>query len=242
MSTAVGYLRVSTEEQGQRGLSPDAQRFLIREACAARDLPLPLPPFSDEESGSVAASERPGLTAALAELDAGRADTLVVVRLDRLSRDALDALEVCSRYFQPTKRTPARFRLVSLREMVDTTTAAGRKSLRDYFSQAQYEREVIAERTSEALQALQRSGVHVGAVPFGWRRVDRRLVRDDAEQSILELVRGWVGEGGSASSVAAELNARGVLTARGGQWSERQVRRVLERLRASSPPAPASPG
>ena len=136
----IGYARVSTVDQ-------DLDRQL-RELGAAGCVQT----FTDVESGAV--SERPGLAKALAALVAG--DTLVVTRLDRAGRSARGLLELANELQE------REVHLRSLREMVDTSTAHGRLFFTLTSAFAEFEREVIIERTRSGQAAARARGVRFG--------------------------------------------------------------------------------
>jgi DNA invertase Pin-like site-specific DNA recombinase len=114
---AVGYIRVSTAEQGESGAGLEAQRRAIKAACKARGWTLVT--IHEDHASSGKSMNRNGVQAALASVDSHQADVLVVARLDRLSRSLVDfaALMVRSR-----KKD---WGLVALDLGVDTTTPAG---------------------------------------------------------------------------------------------------------------------
>ena len=134
-----------------------------------------------------------------------------------------------------------RFSLFSVAEQVDPRTAAGRLVLNILTTIGQWEREVIGERTAEALQHMMTAeGARLGGEALGWTRVEdldehgrRRWVeaKDEAEtvQRILELHR----EGDSFSGIARKLEAEGHRTKRGGRWTHKQVGRVIRRAQAA---------
>jgi len=139
----IGYARVSTGEQ-----TLAAQKDALRAAGCVEI-------FSDVASG--AKTDRTGLEAALASL--GDGDTLVVARLDRLGRSMPHLVAT-------VHELAARgVGFKSLAESIDTTSAAGRLVLHIFASLADFERDLIRERTREALAAKKRRGEHVGRRP-----------------------------------------------------------------------------
>ena len=116
MSTVIGYVRVSTTEQAERGISLDAQRAKIEAYCSLHDLVLVGIEVDAGLSGSTL--NRPGLTRALEALRKGTAQGLVVLKMDRLSRSVVDLATLVERYFARGKRA-----LHSVTESVDTSTA-----------------------------------------------------------------------------------------------------------------------
>ncbi|HEY6327521.1 MAG TPA: recombinase family protein [Candidatus Cybelea sp.] len=139
----IGYARVSTGDQ-----TLDAQKDALQAAGCAQI-------FSDVASG--ASIDRTGLEAAITALRAG--DTLVVARLDRLGRSMPHLVATVHELAD----RGVGFR--SLAESIDTTSAAGRLVLHIFASLADFERELIRERTREALAAKKRRGEHVGRRP-----------------------------------------------------------------------------
>jgi DNA invertase Pin-like site-specific DNA recombinase len=139
----LGYARVSTGEQ-----TLDAQKDALRAAGCVEI-------FSDVASG--AKTDRTGLETALGALQPG--DTLVVARLDRLGRSMPHLVATV----HELAARGVGFR--SLAESIDTTSAAGRLVLHIFASLADFERELIRERTREALAAKKRRGEPVGRRP-----------------------------------------------------------------------------
>jgi site-specific DNA recombinase len=230
----VGYARVSTEDQAREGVSLAAQRAKIAAYAAALDLEL----VAVREDAGVSAStlDRPALRAALEDLDAGRADALLVAKLDRLTRSVRDLGTLLEDYFSK------RFALLSIADSVDTRTAGGRLVLHVLASVSQWEREAIGERTSDALQHLRRNGVRLGGEALGWHRLadeDRdghKIVEVDAREGatvrrIVELRR----SGASLRAICASLAAEGRATKRGGRWAPATIAKVLARAAATEP-------
>ncbi len=165
----IGYARVSTDDQNL-----DAQTDALTAAGAERI-------FSDKISG--AKRDRPELGALLDQLRPG--DVVVVAKYDRLARSLRDLLDLV----EAIKDRGAGFR--SLAEDIDTTTPAGRLVFHVFASIAQFERERIAERTKEGLQAAKARG-RVGGRPPALspaQKVEVRRMRDDEQRAISEIAR-----------------------------------------------------
>jgi DNA invertase Pin-like site-specific DNA recombinase len=151
---AIGYIRVSTREQGDSGLGLDAQRATIEADAIRRGWP---PVCLIIDSGySGASTDRPGVAQALAMLEAGQADALVVAKLDRLSRSVGDFAGL----MDLARRQG--WALIALDLGVDTTTPAGEMMANVMASFAQFERRVIAQRTKDALAQAKARGVRLG--------------------------------------------------------------------------------
>lgn len=215
---AITYTRVSTDEQADTGNGLDAQRATLTAALAHRSWEL-VAALADEGL-SAKNLNRPALTDALARLDAGEADALVVAKLDRLSRSVLDFAAI-------TERARRRgWAVVALDVDVDMTTPTGELVANITSSVAQWERRIIGARTSEAMQAMKARGVRLG------RPVE---LADDVRQRIADERA----TGDSLRVIADRLNARDVPTARGGRWHASTVRHVLESLALDAEAQPA---
>lgn len=165
----IGYARVSTDDQNL-----DAQTDALTAAGAERI-------FADKISGSK--RERPELAAMLDQLRPG--DVVVVAKYDRLARSLRDLLDLV----EAIKDRGAGFR--SLAEDIDTTTPAGRLVFHVFASIAQFERERIAERTKEGLQAAKARGRIGGRPPAltAAQKAEVRRMRDDEQRAISEIAR-----------------------------------------------------
>jgi DNA invertase Pin-like site-specific DNA recombinase len=224
MTRTVAYLRVSTDKQADHGVSLDAQRAKVEAYASLYDLDLVA--VLVDAGASAKTLDRPELVRALSMLDAGEADALLVVKLDRLTRSVVDLGTLVDRYFA-RQDGPA---LLSVSEQIDTRSAAGRLVLNVLASVSQWEREATGERTAAAMRHKQAAGEYTGGrVPYGWT-LDAdgvRLVPNDAEQSVIREARELRAAGLSLRKVGAELAARGFLPRSGSRWAATQVKRLL---------------
>jgi len=222
----IGYLRVSTEEQAVDGVSLAAQRQKVTAYAALYELELVEIIEDAGESGK--SLVRPGLTRALGLIRAGKADGLLIAKLDRLSRSVADWNTLIDGYFGER----AEKSLFSVADSIDTRTAAGRLVLNVLMSVAQWERETIGERTSAALQYKRSCGELVGAVPFGYDLGPGgvKLVENHAEQRVLAMIKDLRRGGMSLRRIAAELSSRNVPTKEGKRnWTHSTIQRILNR-------------
>lgn len=222
----VGYIRVSTEEQSSTGVSLQAQRERLDAYVSLYDGVL-IDVVADA-GVSAKTLRRPGLAHALAVLDRGQADGLVVAKLDRLTRSVRDLGELLDRYFCEGKAA-----LLSVGEQIDTRSAGGRLVLHVLASVAQWEREAVGERTRAALDHLKQQGVRLGGTPFGLRRVesgDGTVLNDaDDEQAVIDEMVALRNEGLTLREIAAHLTQAGHRTKRGRRWHASTVRGILRR-------------
>ncbi len=200
---------MSTDEQAESGNGLEAQATTVARAVEQRRWNL-VATFTDEgrSGGNL---RRPALTEALDRLDRGEADALVVSKLDRLSRSVADFAAL-------TERAKRRgWKVVTLDIDVDTTTPTGEMVANITSAVAQWERRIIAARTSEAMQAMKARGVRLG----------RPVELPDAIRNRIAAART---RGQSFRAIADALNAEAVPTARGGRWHASTVRAVLDSL------------
>ena len=227
--TAIGYVRVSTFEQASEGVSLDAQRDRLRLYCKTNGIKL-IDIVADEGiSGSTL--ERPGLQSALRMLKRGRANTLLVAKLDRLSRSVRDICMLIDDYF-----SDERYHLLSVCGMVNTHNAAGRMLLLNLANYNQFEREMISERTRESMQHMKAQGVKLGSAPYGYEyanQVDdkrRRILAPLAsEQQSIAKMAALHSAGVKFAEIARRLNTDQIPTRQGGQWCGRVVSVILQR-------------
>jgi DNA invertase Pin-like site-specific DNA recombinase len=220
---AVGYIRVSTDKQVDHGCSLDAQQVKLE--AYARLYDLDLVAVVIDAGVSAKTLERPGLQRALGMLRKGEASALLVAKLDRLTRSVKDLGILVERYFASDKIT-----LLSVADNIDTRTAAGRLVLNVLGSVAQWERETIGERTTEAMAHKraqhERTSLHA---PYGFAVAadGKTLLPDAAEQSLLAAIREARARGLSQRAVVAELARKGFTTRKGTALSLMQVQRIM---------------
>lgn len=204
----LGYVRVSTEEQGDSGAGLEAQRRAIIAECERRGWTLV--DVIEDAGYSAKDLRRPGIRLALDELAARRAGALVVAKLDRLSRSMLDFAAL----MDAAQRQG--WALVALDLGVDTSTPSGEMMANVLATFAQFERRLISERTRAALAVKRSQGVRLGRKPALDPKVRARIRR------LRSL--GW-----SFAKIADKLNAEGVPTAHGGtQWHPSSVRAAAQ--------------
>jgi site-specific DNA recombinase len=214
-TAAIGYVRVST---GKQELSLEAQTEKLRAMSVVKDANF-LEIIEDSESAKTL--DRPGMDRLRALVNAGRVQVVIIAKLDRLTRSVRD-LDVLLQEF---KRHGVA--LVSLAESLDTETASGRMVLNMLTTIAQWEREVIGERTATVLQHKRAHGKVYNHVPYGYRREGGDLVAVPAEQAVIADIRRSNEAGASLREIAGDLNREGVPTKQGRAWQAQTVKDVL---------------
>ena len=220
MTRTIIYTRVSTADQADRGVSLEAQEAKARAYAAVYELDV-VEVITDAGS-SAKTLDRPGLQRALTLLKAGKADALLVVKLDRLTRSVKDLGALIEGPF-------AKAALLSVAEQIDTRSAAGRLVLNILGAVSQWEREAIGERTSAAMQHKKTQGERVGAVPYGYALADdgKALVPLSAEQAVIAEARVLRAAGMTLRAVASELTAIGKLARNGKPFEAAQIARMV---------------
>ena len=223
MNKAIGYVRVSTEGQATEGVSLEAQRAKIAAWCAVNDYEL-VAIFEDAGLSGARMDRREGLRMALQA--AGKGVALVTYSISRLARSTRDMLTIADQL----ERKGAD--LVSLTEKIDTTTAAGKMVFRLLSVMAEFERDLIAERTKGALAHKKATGQVYAPTPFGFEAIEGRLVEVKREAAIVADILRMRESGSSLAAIADDLNARGIEGKRGGRWFPSTVRYLVARQAA----------
>lgn len=226
MTKAVAYYRVSTAKQGASGLGLAAQQAAVEALCKARGWEIVAPPFQEVESGK--RNDRPELEKAIERCRLTGA-TLVIAKLDRLSRNAafLLTLRDSGVAFVAADMPDANSLTVGIMALV-----------------AQQEREAISERTKAALAAAKARGQRLGN-PNGAAALRRagkgtaaaveaaRRKADVHAERLRPIVAKLQADGvTSLGALASALNADGMRTPRGARWHTSSVRNLLARLQA----------
>ncbi len=223
MKQAVGYIRVSTERQADEGVSLEAQKGKIAAWCAANDYEL-VTVFVDAGISGKSRKNRQGLQDALAATKKNMA--LVVYSFSRLARSSRDLLNISGELMD--KKAD----LVSLSEKVDTTSASGKLFFTIMAGMAEFERDVISERTTMALAHKKASGEKYAPVPFGYSEIEGRLVAVESEALVVAEIMSQRDAGKTLVQIADGLNGRGIEGKRGGKWHASTVRYLIQRQAA----------
>ncbi|MBI5535580.1 MAG: recombinase family protein [Deltaproteobacteria bacterium] len=219
----VCYCRVSTTKQVEEGVSLEAQRAKLEAYASLYDLQIV--ECIVDAGVSAKTLDRPGLARALDLLRTGKADALLVVKLDRLTRSVRDLGELIETHFAPGKSA-----LLSVSENIDTRSAGGRLVLNVLASVSQWEREAIGERTSAAMQHMRSEGQFTGGrAPYGHRVSEdgSTLEADEAEQAVITTVREAKERGLSIRDIVRELAAVGIVGRTGKPLAITQVGNIL---------------
>jgi site-specific DNA recombinase len=159
----------------------------------------------DDGGFSGATMDRPALQRLLADIAAGRVDTIVVYKIDRLTRSLADFAKIV----EMLDARGASF--VSVTQQFNTTTSMGRLTLNILLSFAQFEREVIGERIRDKIAASKKKGMWMGGIPpLGYRAQDGKLLVIESEAAIVRAIFRRYAALGSVRLLKDELEARGI--------------------------------
>jgi site-specific DNA recombinase len=222
---AVGYVRVSTQDQALEGFSLRAQQRRIAAYCAAQGWDL-VEVFADE-GVSGGTTDRPAFLGMLGRVMDERIDKVVFLKLDRLGRCAWRMGEV-------RDRLEARgVGLVSITEQLDTSTSVGRLFWSLLAAFAEFERDVIRERAAtgleekaRSLQAAEAQGWVSGRPPYGYRSFGKALAPDPDESVVVKFIFRLAEKGAKNSTIARRLAEEGVPSPGGRVWTRQAVRRI----------------
>jgi site-specific DNA recombinase len=209
-----GYGRVSTDEQAREGLSLVHQEKQIRRYCELYGLDLVR--IVIDPGVSAKTLEREGLSSVLDDLRQGRADGVVILKLDRLTRQLRDWSDLIDEFFSERGGR----RLFSVNDSIDTRTPSGRMVLNMIMTVAQWEREEIAYRTSNALQGKISRGERCGRVRFGYKLAPdgKTLLPYPKEQRAIASMRSWRDQGMTYREMVARRAKVDRLVMPGGQF------------------------
>lgn len=202
------YTRKSTEEGLDRELNSLAAQ---RDTCSAYIRSqrhkgwVELPEHYDDGGWSGANLARPALQRLLSDIEAGRVDVVVIYKIDRLSRSLLDFV----RLLDTLERYGVAF--VSITQAFDTSDSMGRLILNVLLTFAQFERELLSDRLRDKFAALRRRGKFIGGnTPFGYDKIDKKLVVFEPEARIVRDIYDRYPEAISGNQLLQQLRAEGI--------------------------------
>lgn len=214
------YLRVSTDEQAEKGNSLTEQRERLE--AYAKVMGWDTPIFYIDDGYSAGSLKRPNLQKLLKDVEHKKVSVIITTKLDRLSRNLLDLLQLIK--FMESNDC----NYVSATESFDTSTAAGRMVLHLLGVFAEFERGRTSERVKDNMSSLARNTDKALSGPcFGFDIVDGKYILNEKEAKYgLRMVE-MAENGYGTRSIAQWLNSMGITTKRGKEWDSTSVRRLL---------------
>ncbi len=219
MTRAAIYIRVSTEEQAEEGYSLEAQKDRLIAYCEAQGWDV-ADIYVDAGHTGRNVRNRDGYKRMMAERD--KWDNILVLKMDRIHRNSKNFMIM----MEDLEKWDKKF--TSMQEELDTSTSIGRFVVDMIQRIAQLESEQIGERTYMGMaQKAETGGILGFNPPFGYGIEDNDLtVKSDEATVVREMFRSYR-SGLSMNDIAQSLNARGVFTRRGAQWTLYSVRQIL---------------
>ena len=227
---AIGYTRCSTNEQADSGLGLEAQAERIKAYCTMRGSEL-LDLITDAGvSGGKPSASRDGGQRLLTTIRDRKADAVVMLKLDRMFRNAGDCLTTVEKW----EKAGVALHVVDLGgNAIDTTSAAGRFMLVVLAGAAEMERNLTRERTRSAMAVKRANGQRIGSVPYGFdlSADGATLIPNRPEQAVIADIRAMRSVGIKLEKIAAALSDRRIPTKTGisDRWTHQAVARILKR-------------
>jgi DNA invertase Pin-like site-specific DNA recombinase len=223
--SAVIYIRVSTADQAEHGVSLNAQQERLSAYAVACGLDVVAVVREEGISGTVPLADRPEGSRVAEMVSSGKVRHVIALKLDRLFRSAVDALSVTAQW----DKTGIALHLVDMGgTSLNTGSAMGRMLLTMMAGFAQFERDLTAERTTAALAHKKANGAAYSPTPFGKTREGDALLDNEEERGTIDRIRAWREEGFSLRWIASRLNEEGVSTKQGRIWHASTIRYILK--------------
>lgn len=222
---AIGYGRVSSYCQ-LKGTSLSEQKRAIELYAQRDDVELVDLVIDGNVKGEIPLEHRPCGRAIVDAINAGKVDVVVVTKIDRAFRSTSDCLINAERW----EKLGVFLVILDYGGMlIDTRTPAGKFFLVMMAGAAEFEKNMIKERTASGRAARKAEGKSIGGVPFGFTKTDDNiLIPNEDEQNVISTVKAMKAEGISARQIANHLNNRGIMSKKGKIWQATQVIRILE--------------
>jgi DNA invertase Pin-like site-specific DNA recombinase len=228
-TNAVLYLRVSTQEQSMEGHSLPMQEARLRSYCAMRGLTIVDMLIDAGVSGGIALEEREGGQSMLALVKAGAVSHIVALKLDRLFRSCVDCLQTTEHW----EKKGLALHLVDIGgQAVDSSSAMGRFFLTMMAGAAELEKNLIGERTAQALQHKRAQGERVGTVAYGKTLAADGIHLEDnpAEQDVIATAQIYAQHGLSLRKIAARLADEGYMSRTDKPFTPQAIANMLEEV------------
>ena len=222
--TAVIYLRVSTADQAEHGVSLDAQQERLTAYAIANGLEVAGILRESAISGTIPLADRPEGEKLTQMVSSGQVRHVIALKLDRLFRNSIDALTTTQTW---DKKGVA----LHLTDMggtsLSTGSAMGKMMFAMMSAYAEFERNLTAERTTQALAHKKLNSQAYSPTPYGKDRDGERLTDNEQEQGIINKMRELRDNGFSLRGIAEHLNSNGIESKQGKQWHASSVRYVI---------------
>ena len=221
MKKVIGYIRVSTEYQKLKENSINNQIKSINEYCNRNDFDL-VEIFEDNGiSGLI--SNRIGLTEMIDKIKSENIDCVIVYSLSRLGRKLKDVIQ----FIELLEKKNIKF--ISLKENFNSNDIVGKLMFNILGSINEFEVNILSQRISDVKQYKKSvKEVYCGKILFGTDRIDNKLVKNDKEFKVLELITDLRNKGNSYFKISKYLNDHNILSKENKCWYGSSVRSVYQ--------------
>ena len=210
------YARVSTQEQVENGNSLEFQIDKLKAYCQLHELKVVGEYIDAGVSG--AKFDRPALNKLKNDIE--KIDIVLIYKLDRLSRSIKDTMLLIEDIFKPNN-----IDLISLSENFDTSQAMGMATIGMLSTFAQLERETIKERMMAGKLQAVKNGKYINNTPFGYKKVDGKLIKDEDTRECVEFIFKKLLEGYSTTKIAKMIELNGYAKSRTALWHFNTINR-----------------
>jgi DNA invertase Pin-like site-specific DNA recombinase len=218
------YTRVSTDSQSEVEFnSCDAQVVRIKSFISSQE-DMDIYKVYTDEGYSGASLNRPALKNMIMDIQQGKINTIIAYKIDRLTRSPKDfyqLIEVFEKYDVS---------FISVTERFDTSTPSGRLLRNIMLTFAQFERELISERIRDKLREKARKGYWHSTTPFGYKRVDKKLVIEESDAKIVKRIFDLYIQTSSVNEIYKTLKSENVVNKKGKPFSLAQLSEMLKRV------------
>lgn len=212
------YARVSTDEQAKEGYSIGAQCKKLQQYAELNDWSGVL--YVDD-GYSAKDLNRPQAIQLFKDIEDKKIDTVVVYKLDRLTRNVKNLYELMDLFDKNDCK------LISLTESLDTSSASGRFFITMLGAMAQWERETIDERTFVGMKEAIKAGKVNGRTPFGYRKVDGKFTIHEQEAEMVRTIFDKYNRGMGVDTIIKDFQKDGLVPI-DKPWDATKVFRILE--------------
>jgi len=220
MNCIAAYIRVSTDEQADKGNSLTEQQERLSAYCKAMGWPEPI--FYIDDGYSAKNLNRPAIKRLLEDVQQNKIDIVLTSKLDRLCRNLLDLLQVIELF------NAHNCSYISASESFDTSTASGRLTLQLLGTFAEFERERISERVKDNMLSIARNTSRAITRPcYGYDIVNGQYVINEVEAQFVLMMFDLAEQGHGHRMIAKILNDRGATTKLGKPWDQVNVKRLM---------------
>lgn len=223
MKTAVAYIRVSSDQQAEKGISIEAQKAAVLASAASKGLELVDVLVDAGVSAGVALAKREAGKRLVSMVKSKKVDVVIAVRLDRLFRNAGECLTTIDLW---SKKNVSMVLLDCGGMEIDSSNPISKMMLTFMAGIAEHEKSLVSARTKAALDHKKAQGLRTTTIaPIGYRFLDGMVVEDPEEQETIAKVRQLRAAGFSHNRIAKALNERNV-PARGKKWYATTIRKI----------------